>query len=246
MPFVVPVLLATLLVAALVVGHEVMWRRVRDKGLAVAICGAGGYAYIVALGLGLSLGRGVMTERGWYGVGAVLESFDARGKLEVGDRIVAIDGTPLHVPSTQTLVEAVNARRGAPVILAIVRDGWPMSVVVQPKLDRRRDGDVWVLGIRPRLDAEYDSDVGPAIVHALHYPIGQVEQGLGQLQERLNRDPDEPRGYYRVVDEYRASTERWYWLRLAMWWSTWAVVLLVLGDVGRALYTWRKTRHAPS
>src|SRR5438477_4170571 len=118
----------------------------RSRPVAIIAGAAAGYLFTVMLAFVLFTCRGVLTERGWYAVDEVLAGFDALGKVMAGDRIVAIDGTPLHVPSTPSLVEAVNARGGAPVTLDVVRDGANLQVVVQPKLDRRSGGNVWVLG----------------------------------------------------------------------------------------------------
>ena len=88
-----------------------------------------------------------------YVVDVVLPGFDATGKLQPGDRIVAVDGARLDEPVVPALVKAVNARDGAPVTLAFERDGTTQTITVRPQLDRTKDGRTsWVLGIRPRDD----------------------------------------------------------------------------------------------
>src|SRR5256885_10048540 len=55
----------------------------------------------------------------WYGVGTVMPDHDAYGKLEPGDRILAVDRVPLYLDSGPTLTERVMASRGAPIVLTI-------------------------------------------------------------------------------------------------------------------------------
>ena len=91
-------------------------------------------------------------ERAAYVVDVVLPGFDATTKLEPGDRIVAIDGEPLHAPVVPALVTEVNARAGSPVTLVVERSGHDQTIVVRPQQDRTNDGKTsWVLGIRPRV-----------------------------------------------------------------------------------------------
>jgi hypothetical protein len=88
-----------------------------------------------------------------YDVGTVLPGFDAEGKLQRGDCIVAIDGRAIGAPVVPSLAQAVNLHRGAPVVLAVVRGNTAFAVVVQPSLDRPADArPMWVLGIRPVTD----------------------------------------------------------------------------------------------
>jgi regulator of sigma E protease len=80
----------------------------------------------------------------WYGVGSVNDGFDAIGKLEEGDRILAIDHTPLlaagdYQPATGPMLHAdsltarINAKDGAPVTVTVLRDGKQLDFTVQPR-----------------------------------------------------------------------------------------------------------------
>ena len=80
----------------------------------------------------------------FYGVGSVNDGFDAVGKLEEGDRILAIDHVPLlaagdYQPATGPMLHAdsltgrVNAKDGAPVTVTVLRDGKQLDFTVQPK-----------------------------------------------------------------------------------------------------------------
>jgi regulator of sigma E protease len=85
----------------------------------------------------------------FFGVGAVNHGYDAEGKLEEGDRILAVDDVPILADGTyqppdgspaitaqqgDTLSGRVNAKNGAPITLTIVRNGNQMKVTVRPKL----------------------------------------------------------------------------------------------------------------
>ena len=109
--------------------------------------------YRIALTLIVALATACHDAHPAYVVDVVLPGFDATGKLQPGDRIVAIDGAPLDAPVVPALVNAVNARDGAPVTLAFERDGKTQTIIVRPQLDRTKDGRTsWVLGIRPRAE----------------------------------------------------------------------------------------------
>lgn len=81
----------------------------------------------------------------WFSVAKVNDGFDAHGKLEVGDRITAVDHVPLMARGTYitpdgktintgVLRERVNARHGAPVDITVMRGGKPIDVSVTPRL----------------------------------------------------------------------------------------------------------------
>src|SRR5262245_39236255 len=86
------------------------------------------YVSAIVLAFALYTCHGVNSSWRWYGVAAVKADYDAYGKLEVGDRIIAVDGVPLlakgahHLPNGQpvvadSLVKRVNLKQGAPVTL---------------------------------------------------------------------------------------------------------------------------------
>ena len=224
-------LLVAVLVAALVIAHELMWRRVRRKWLACAIGVAGSYLYVVALAFALYTCRGFEVERVGYTVDEVLPGYDATSKLLVGDRIVAVDGNQLGPPATPSLVEAINARRGAPVMLDVIRAGTLTQIEVAPKLDHRTSGDVWVLGIRPGNELELERDTPRAIGSALVYPFAQVRTTVAGM---FASEPVEAGGPKRMVEEFRKGFDRWMWLRVAMSFATIAAGALIVADLLRA------------
>jgi regulator of sigma E protease len=106
------------------------------------------YVSAVVLGFALFAYHGVESSWRWFGVADVKADYDAFGKLEPGDRIVAVDhrpilaegsytgadGTTIKADASDGLVARVNAKNGAPVTINVVRGGHPLDVVIQPKL----------------------------------------------------------------------------------------------------------------
>jgi len=68
----------------------------------------------------------------WY-IAEVSDGYDAKGKLEPNDRIVAVDGVPMFSPSGLELGEAINKRNGQPVVLTVHRNHAPIQITVKPK-----------------------------------------------------------------------------------------------------------------
>jgi regulator of sigma E protease len=113
------------------------------------------YLSAIVLALLLYNCHGMESPWQWYGVDKVNAGYDAHGKLESGDRILAVDGVPVvasgqyRMPSGEIvksggLTDRVNATRppgkGGPVNLRIRRDGRELDVSIQPKLVYR---DLW-------------------------------------------------------------------------------------------------------
>lgn len=78
-------------------------------------------------------------------IGRVEDDAAAAGQLEVGDVIVAVDGT---APASSAAVrDAVQDGGGAPLTLDIERDGRPSQVVVTPRLVGSGGQESWLLGV---------------------------------------------------------------------------------------------------
>jgi regulator of sigma E protease len=106
------------------------------------------YISAVVLAFALFAYHGIESSWRWFGVAEVKQGYDAAGKLQPGDRIIAVDHRPLLAEGTYAapdgsvikadpsdgLVARVNAKDGAPVSLTIVRDGRQQEVVIQPTL----------------------------------------------------------------------------------------------------------------
>ncbi|GAA1676800.1 S16 family serine protease [Microbacterium lacus] len=103
-----------------------------------------------------------LTELG-YDVGAQLEVYSltedsaSAGVLEEGDVILAANGTT--VTDAATLREIVADGDGAPVDLAIQRDGGARTVSVTPRSTEIDGEQVWLLGIQLTNDYEFPIDV---------------------------------------------------------------------------------------
>ena len=74
----------------------------------------------------------------------VAKSAASQAGLQVGDRIVAVDGSP--VPTWNKLKAAIEARGGEATTFSIVRDGHKLDVQATPKVNDNGDG---FLGIGP-------------------------------------------------------------------------------------------------
>ena len=103
------------------------------------------YISAIILAFGLFTCHGQNSSWRWYGVAQVKKNFDVHGKLEVNDRIVAVDGVPLlakgeyqapdgKVFRADSLIARVNEKKGGPVNITVRRDGKELTVTVQPKL----------------------------------------------------------------------------------------------------------------
>jgi membrane-associated protease RseP (regulator of RpoE activity) len=210
----------------------IVWLDGRRRA-AVAFAGAiaATYVVVIALAFGFYTIYGVPTGRAWYSVGEVKAGFDAMGKLERGDRIVATNGVDLDV--NDSLVGRVNAGGGKTVTLTIVRADRPLDVTVQPK----RFEDHWLLGIVPRREREADASAGAALAAAVRYPSAQAASFAREVRSSIPEERLDPGGPKRMYDEFElasGSTYRLSWmfgLRLAV-----AVALVLAGlDLVRAI-----------
>ncbi|QKJ19135.1 YlbL family protein [Microbacterium hominis] len=90
-------------------------------------------------------------------VHSLVDESAAEGILQEGDVVVSAEGEP--VADAEDLRAIVNAGGGAPVEIAIERDGEPMTVEVTPK-EVDVDGDAtWLLGITLLTDYDFPFDV---------------------------------------------------------------------------------------
>ncbi len=181
------------------------------------------YVSAIALALALYTCHGVDSSWKWYGVAAVKDGYDAAGKLEVGDRILAIDHQPIlargeYQPEhgallkSDSLVKRVNAKNGESVTLTVQRAGQEVDVTIQPQRAKGDDGKdllqdgkpVFLLGIVPSEQADV-LDVGffGAIPAALEYPVEQTKLIAGGLWEIINgKEKADPGGPKRIYDEF--------------------------------------------
>ncbi len=158
----------------------------------------------------------------WHEIAGVKQGYDAHGKLELGDRITAVDGVPIlaigqwvsptgTVYNEDSLTRRVNEKKGQPVTLTVTRHGKSVDVTIQPKhvFLFRDKWETWttptyLLGIMPIPRSEV-KDVGivTAFVDSLRYPIDQTKQ-IGKMLVEIVRGREEadPGGPKRIFDEF--------------------------------------------
>jgi regulator of sigma E protease len=147
------------------------------------------YISAIVLALALFTCHGIQSKHArWYGVSEVMDDFDARGKLAPGDRILEIDHVPLFINSGSTLVDRVNAGKGAPLTLTIERDGERLERSITPRLEnaetaRARRSLNEIVKLAPALAGFTDviSKAMPdpvwrlGVVPEAHYPVRHVD-----------------------------------------------------------------------
>ena len=90
-------------------------------------------------------------------VGTVDDAGAAAGVLELGDVVTSVDGTP--VTTVDEVRSAVQTGAGAPVSLAIDRNGAESSVSVTPRLSDVNGQQQWLLGVGLTLGFDLPVDV---------------------------------------------------------------------------------------
>src|SRR5690242_3209799 len=97
------------------------------------------YISAVVVAFALYTCHGLDSSWKWYGVAAVKADYDAYGKLEVGDRITAVDHVPILAKgehdgvAADSLVKRVNAKKGEALVLTVIRHGKQVDVTVKPR-----------------------------------------------------------------------------------------------------------------
>lgn len=169
------------------------------------------YVSAIALAFGLYTCHGVESAQRYYGVVEVMPGYDAAGKLEPGDRILALDDAPLLANGPgANLTERVVAKQGAPVKVTVLRAGKRVDVTITPKPSTDEAGKpTYLLGIKRNQQADV-VDIGllDAAGRALVYPVEQTKlivAGLyGIIQGTEEADPGGPK---RIVEEFKGAFE---------------------------------------
>lgn len=92
------------------------------------------YLSAIILAFGLYTCHGMPGDT--FYVGKVMDDFDAKGKLEPMDRIIAIDGVPKFGPSSAELSEIVGKKNGKPLAVTVLRsNSIPLTFTIYPKLN---------------------------------------------------------------------------------------------------------------
>ncbi len=161
----------------------------------------------------------------FYSVASVKDDYDAKGKLEVGDRIMAVDGVPIlaagiyqpkdgPVMTSDSLVKRVNAKDGAPLTIRVLRAGRTLDIVVNPKPGKDDDGkpiidpdtkkQVYLLGIVPHQSADVVKvGILTAAKDSVTYPVDVAGRILTGIREIITGKEDaDPGGPKRIYDEF--------------------------------------------
>lgn len=171
----------------------------------------------------------------------VVKEYDAHGKLQAGDRIRAVDHVPLVLSDSEpSLVERVNAAKGAPITITVDRDGKQLDFTIQPKIANRDTapinanlvamaklepkleplmtmlgrvypGLVWRIGVQQAPDL-VDVGVVEAARHALYYPVIQTKViAAGLYGIVVGSEKADPAGPIRMVEEFQGAFSRSMW-----------------------------------
>lgn len=141
------------------------------------------YLSAIVIAFGLYLAAGVPTGTTWWTVAEVQQGYDAHGKLEVGDRIVAIDGQPLYRSyegkPQKDLVEYVEESKSAPLAVTVLRGGAEKTVTITPteNTDKKSEDEPdYLLGILRDVEEErVNQGLFSSAGQAIAYPVRQTQ-----------------------------------------------------------------------
>lgn len=165
------------------------------------------YLSAIVLAFCLYTCDGVRSDTAFVGVDDVMAGYDAMGKLEPGDRITHVDHEILFATDAneRSLTGRVTAKKGAPVLLTVARDGKSFDVSITPKLDKDDKGaPIYLLGIHRTLQFDFVS-VGPfeAAKRALIFPVEQTGLIIDNFRDIFTgAQKADPGGPKRILDEF--------------------------------------------
>jgi regulator of sigma E protease len=195
------------------------------------------YLSAVVLAFCLYTCAGIDGKTAYFGVGEILPDYDAAGKLEVGDRILQVDGVPILIGEGESLVERVTKKQGAAMQLTVQRDGKLVEVTITPKRAAEKqakytiravektfaDGRIvkkwpvvektevqpFLLGIRPTVQAEkIDIGIGEAAQRAVEYPVKQTKLIVAGLYAIVTgKEKADVGSVVRITDEFKQAFE---------------------------------------
>jgi len=165
------------------------------------------YLSAIVLAFLLYTCHGVRGDTLYVGVDDVMPGYDAMGKLEPGDRITHVDKELLYATDAneRSLTGRVSAKKGAPVVLTVTRDGTSLDVTINPKLDKNDKGEpIYLLGIHKTIQTDIVSiGVLGAAKRALIYPVEQTKLIVSGLADIITGKQDaDPGGPKRILDEF--------------------------------------------
>ncbi len=190
-------------------------------------------AYLATAGLAYAYFRshGIATNTIEVRVEEVPPGYPATGKLERGDRIVALDGMAM----TKSLSLLVDERGGAPVKLTFVRRGQTQEVTLQPV---GHDGH-WILGFKPSLRYVMNREPDVAVRSAIEFPVEQTKHLIPEPPP----DAADPGGPKRIAQEFARSAEPTgtaLALRTSLRFMVYILLLLVAANLVRIALAFRR------
>jgi regulator of sigma E protease len=139
------------------------------------------YLFAIVIGIVLYTAAGVDVSTRWWVVSEVTPGFDAQGKLEPRDRVIAVDGKPIYETYRgdpgQELSEVVHHSGGKPLHLTVLRGEREVKVTVRPRFDEQTQKYRLGIGLtRYEEEERVAVGIGAAISHAFYYPIATTQR----------------------------------------------------------------------
>jgi regulator of sigma E protease len=101
-----------------------------------------------------------------------------RAGLEAGDRIVAVDGTPVNSPAD--VAARTNAKPGIPVTFRIARDGVQRDVTLTPEATEHEGRQIGLAGLRLKVDPAAAQRLGITVRYG---PLEALGEGARKTYE---------------------------------------------------------------
>jgi regulator of sigma E protease len=180
------------------------------------------YLSAIVLAFALYSCHGMNSSWRWHEVASIKDGYDASGKLELGDRIIGVDGVPLLARGewvspegthyvADSLTRRINEKKGAPVTLTVKRDGKTLDVTIRPTLTYLPRGSweswttpTYLVGIVP-IESPDVLDVGlvRSGAAALKYPVVQTKMIASMMHDIFTgKEEADPGGPKRIFDEF--------------------------------------------
>jgi regulator of sigma E protease len=181
------------------------------------------YLSAIVLAFALYNCHGAESTWRWFEIAAVRDGYDATGKLQPGDRILAVDDVPILAagewvsPTGQhykadSLRARVAAKKGGPVKITVLRAGKQLDFQITPKLVFTElpyePAQTLLLGIVPTHSADaLDIGILGATRAAVEYPVVQTKAIGAMLYDIVKgKEEADPGGPKRIYDEF---TKAW-------------------------------------
>lgn len=173
------------------------------------------YLSAIVLAFGLFTCHGMPSKQRYHTVAEVQPDSAALNKLQVDDRILAIDGQAVLANEGASITEIISAKKGAPVDLTIQRAGALLHVVITPKAATDDKGTpIYLLGIKRSSQADtVKVGVGRSAIAALEFPVVTTKMIVTQFYKIITREEKaDPGGPKRIVEEFKAAFDAgWLW-----------------------------------